>query len=225
MSRHRVLPVPLAEVPFVLALEKLSPPLSWADLFGREGPVEIEIGSGKGLFLLEASRLRPDSSFLGVERAGKWFHRAVERVLRSGRSNIRLVRTDAFDFLARWVPPHSVDALHVYFPDPWPKKRHAKRRLWQGPLFELAARVLKPGAPLLLASDVAPYLAEAAADIASLGSFAAVDWPEDSPDRLPTNYARKYLLEGRTLHFAKFLLNGAPGEPRGPAGSRPSGSC
>lgn len=196
----------LDQVPQVLLLEDRNPPLSWPGVFGRDGPVEVEIGSGKGLFLLEASRLRPESNFVGVERAGKWFHRAVERTMRAGRPNLRLVRTDAFDFLTRWVPPGSVAAVHVYFPDPWPKKRHAKRRLLQRPLFELAARALAPSAPLFLASDVGPYFEEAVAEIAALGPFEQVEWPADAPDRLPTNYARKYEQEGRTLHSAKFIL-------------------
>jgi tRNA (guanine-N7-)-methyltransferase len=192
------------QIPFVLTLSALTPPLSWGEVFARPGPTEVEIGSGKGLFLLEVSRLRPEVNFIGVERAGKWFHRAVERGLTAGRENIRLAQTDAFDFLARWVPPHSLAAVHVYFPDPWPKKRHAKRRLLQRALFDLTARALVGGGSFFLASDVGPYLEEAVAEIASMESLERTEWPSDAPDRLPTNYARKYSLEGRPLHFAKF---------------------
>lgn len=204
MSRNRALPAPLEEIPIVLALERHTPPLAWPEVFGRKGPVEVEIGSGKGLYLMEASRQRPDSNFVGVERAGKWFHRSVERCLRAGPSNLRLVKTDAFDFLARWVEPGSVRAVHVYFPDPWPKKRHAKRRLLQTPLYALIARALPPEGFFFLASDVLGYFEQAVSEIADAG-FLRVDWPEEAPDRLPTNYARKYAIEGRPLHFAKFM--------------------
>lgn len=199
------MPLPLAELAFVVQPADLSPPIDWIALFGRPGPVEVEIGCGKGLFLIEASRLRPESNFLGVERAGKWFHRAAERVFRSGRSNIRLVRADALDFLARWVLPSSLSAIHVYFPDPWPKKRHARRRLLQENLYALCARGLAAGAPLLLASDVEPYYAQAVAELARHPLFQQTPWPEDAPDRVATNYARKYRLEGRTLHSARFV--------------------
>ncbi len=205
MSRNRPLPVPITEVPFVLDLRHHTPPFSWSGVFGRNGPVELEIGSGKGMFLLEASRLNPGVNFLGVERAGKWFHRCVERVLRSGRGNLRLTRHDAFDLLQRWVPEHSLSAVHIYFPDPWPKKKHAGRRLFQPALFGMIARALRPGAPLLLASDLLPYFADAEEQIAALGLFDRVDWPADAPDRLPTHYAIKWDRMGRTLSYGKFI--------------------
>lgn len=205
MSRNRPLPMPISEVPFVLDLKSHTPPFSWTHVFGHNGPVELEIGSGKGMFLLEASRLNPGVNYLGVERAGKWFHRCVERVLRSGRENLRLTRHDAFDLLLRWVPEHSLSAVHIYFPDPWPKKKHAKRRLFQPHLFGMIARSLRPGAPLLLASDVRPYFAEAAGQVEELGLFDPADWPADAQDRLPTHYALKWERMGRTLNYAKFI--------------------
>jgi tRNA (guanine-N7-)-methyltransferase len=205
MTHCRPLPVPVHEVPVVVQLDQLTPPFDWTGLFGRAGAVELEIGSGKGLFLQEVARLRPEANFLGVERAEKWFRRAVARFLAGPPANVRLVNADAFDLLTRWIPPESLGAVHIYFPDPWPKRRHAKRRLLQEALFLPVARALSPGAPLFLASDVGEYFAQALRIIERLGLFEAAPWPEDAPDRLPTNYALKYQREGRTLHHAKFL--------------------
>ena len=89
MTRNRPLPVPLEELPFVLRPERLTPPLEWGSLFGRIAPVEVEIGSGKGLFLAEGARQHPDADFLGVERAGKWFRRAAWRRFPSWPANGR----------------------------------------------------------------------------------------------------------------------------------------
>lgn len=184
---------------------RLTPPLGWHEVFGRTGEVEIEIGCGKGLYLVEAARLRPGSDLLGVERAGKWFRLAVQRAHRSGLPNIRLLQADAFDVLARWVPPGSAAAIHVYFPDPWPKHRHSKRRLLQPALFGLAARALSPTGRLYLASDVEPYFHAAVAEITATGLFDPEPWPDDAPDRIPTSFAVKYALAGRTLFYARFV--------------------
>ncbi len=188
----------------MLAPGRLAPPLDWHQVFGRRSAVEVEIGCGKGLYLVEAARQRPDSDLLGVERAGKWFRRAVLRVHRSGLPNVRLVQADAFDFLARWVAPGSVAAIHVYFPDPWPKQRHGKRRMLQPLLYGLAARALSPTGRLYVASDVEPYFRTAQAEIPATGLFQPEAWPADAPDRLPTNFAVKYAREGRPLHYARF---------------------
>ena len=193
-------------MPCVLVPGRLMPPLDWSAIFGRTGEVEIEIGCGKGRFLVEAGRLRPGSDFVGVERAGKWFHRAVQRAHRAGLPNIRLVQADAFDFLARWIPPGSVAAIHVYFPDPWPKQRHGKRRLLQPILYSLAARALSTAGRLYLASDVEPYFQAATAEIEATDVFRPEPWPDNAPDRIPTNFAVKYAREGRPLFYARYAM-------------------
>jgi len=211
MTRNRLLPAPVEEMPCVLAPGRLTPPLDWHAIFGRTGKIELEIGCGKGRYIVEAARLRPGSDLVGVERAGKWFRRAVQRAHRSSLPNLRLVQADAFDFLARWVPPGSAAAVHVYFPDPWPKQRHGKRRLLQPTLFHLAARALSTTGRLYLASDVEPYFQTAVAEIAALGLFEPQPWPEDAPDRIPTNFAVKYAREGRPLFYARYsMLTGTP---------------
>jgi tRNA (guanine-N7-)-methyltransferase len=183
----------------------LAPPFDWAALFGNGRPVEIEIGSGKGMFLKEAGRARPEVNFLGVERASRFYRTAVERVTRAGLANVRLLRADGLDVLDRWVVPGSIGALHVYFPDPWPKKRHLKRRISRPAFHELAARALPPGADLCLATDHAEYGEAIRALFAATDSrFEPRDWPTDDPGRLPTNYALKWERAGRALWWARY---------------------
>ena len=110
----------------VLSVEGGAEPLDFARIFGRAGPVHIEIGSGKGTFLVAQAQAQPEVNFLGIEWARKFYRHAVDRIGRWDLRNVRIVRTDAATFLRDLVPPESVDCFHIYFPDPWPKKRHHK---------------------------------------------------------------------------------------------------
>jgi len=184
-----------------------APPFDWRELFGRSGPVELEIGCGKGMFLKEAARLHPEVCYLGVDWASKYLRVAEERLSRAGIAHARLLRADGLDVLSRWTPPASVRVLHIYFPDPWPKKRHRKRRLLRPELLDLAAVALGPGGEIRVATDDAPY-GEAIRELfaAEPRRFMEVPWPEEDPERLPTNYARKWLREGRALWWARYRL-------------------
>jgi tRNA (guanine-N7-)-methyltransferase len=92
-------------------------------LFGRSAPVEMEVGSGKGTFLLEEAKAFPEKNFFGIEWANKYYKLAVDRMGRWEMPNVRLMRTDAADFIAEHVPDESISVFHLYFPDPWPKKK------------------------------------------------------------------------------------------------------
>ena len=130
----------------VVSLNEVTAPIDWQAFFGNPHPVEIEIGFGKGgRFLLEASKRHPKVNYIGVERAQKYVEltrKRFEKYMRhfgvgkaSGTfSNVRLVWTDANYFLTRYVPAASVQAYHIYFPDPWPKKRQRKRRIFKSGL-------------------------------------------------------------------------------------------
>lgn len=130
--------------PFTLDMP--SAPVDWAALFGNDHPIELEIGSGKGLFLANAGQSRPDRNFLGVEIAKKYARRAAERIARRGLANVKILPGDARRFLHEFVPAGSVAALHIYFPDPWWKKRHRKRRVFCEPFVDDVARASSPRA-------------------------------------------------------------------------------
>jgi tRNA (guanine-N7-)-methyltransferase len=184
-----------------------TPPFDWGLLFGNAGPVEVEIGCGKGMFLKEAARAHPQVNYLGVERARKYLAVAQTRLERAGASNVRLLRADGLDVLSRWAGARTLRVIHIYFPDPWPKTRHHKRRIFGPALLSLAQRSLCPDGEIRLATDNAPY-AEAIRDLfrAAADRFGAVEWPDDDPERFPTNYERKWLRAGRSLWWARYRL-------------------
>ena len=145
----------LSQVLFWFGL--VSIPLSWIELFGRQAPTTVEIGTGKGKFLNELALARPDQNILGVERSAKYHRLCCHRAERRGLTNVRLLRTTGEDLLMRLLPRHSVTTLFVLFPDPWPKKRHHKRRILQPALLAQLARVIRPGGLFHAATDWQDY--------------------------------------------------------------------
>lgn len=195
---------------YLLELTDLEPSLDWRTLFGSDQPVELEVGSGKGLFLANAAASNPGHNFLGVELARKYARRAAERLAQRALENVRVVRGDARLFLARCVPPQSVAALHVYFPDPWWKTRHKKRRVFCAPFVADVERVLVPGGDFWIATDVEEYFGVMQALVAGHLRFQPIPLPEPKQpehdlDYL-TNFERKYRLEGRPIYRAHYRL-------------------
>src|SRR3954471_17253122 len=151
-SKHELIVEPIG-----LDVEKLPKPLNFSELFGNANPVEMEIGTGKGTFLTEQAKARPDTNFFGIEWA-RWFWRyASDRLRRNNCLNARTVRTEAGFFLKEYVEEGSISVLHIYFPDPWPKARHNRRRLIQESFMPVVERVLTPGGRLSVVTDHANY--------------------------------------------------------------------
>jgi len=195
--------------------------LSFPDLFGRAAPVEVEVGIGKGRFLLQQAEARPDVDFLGVEWSLKHLRVAKERAERRGLRNVRLYRADARHVIADLVPDASIVRLHVYCPDPWPKKRHRKRRFFVPETAPHLERVLAPGGYLDVSTDVREYFEDILEVLASrTGLVAAADplFPDEAA-RAGTHYEEKYRKEGRAIHRASYQRQA--GAARGVAG-RPS---
>lgn len=136
-----------------LKTEDLDGKIDFIGIFGRPGPVHIEIGTGKAAFLLNEAKAQPNANFLGIERASRYYRYAVDRIGRWGLKNIRIIRTEAAFFLTDFVPDDSVDCFHIYFPDPWPKKRHHKRRFLCRANMRQLLRALKTGGRLKIVTD------------------------------------------------------------------------
>jgi len=191
-----------ARVSRELALEEGAGPLDLAAIFANDHPVELEIGMGKGLFLKNAALHNPDVNYLGIELRRKYFNKALDRVEKRPLPNARLIHGEAFSFMQDFLRPESLAAIHVYFPDPWPKKRHHKRRLFSDEFLTLAHRTLTPGGLLLIATDHADYWAwivETLSRQTLLERCDALPTPPGQVDGL-TNYEIKYKTEGRPIY-------------------------
>jgi tRNA (guanine-N7-)-methyltransferase len=133
--------------------EDLDGKIDFVRIFGRSGPVHLEIGIGKAAFLLNQAKSLTDENFLGIEWARKYYRYSVDRIGRWALKNVRIIHTDAAVFLADFIPDNSVDCFHIYFPDPWPKKRHHKRRFFCSANLEQLLRCLKPNGTIRIATD------------------------------------------------------------------------
>jgi tRNA (guanine-N7-)-methyltransferase len=174
-------------------------PLDLAALFGRAAPAELEIGTGKGRFLVAEAAAHPERNFLGLELQNEYARIARTRAERHGLANVRVERVDGKAFVAARLAPASLARMHVFFPDPWPKKRHHKRRLFDAAVAAAAARALEPGGLLRVASDHEEYFAaivetvDAEPALARLSAEEAGDW------LCGTSYEAKFLKEGRWI--------------------------
>ena len=130
------------------------------DLFGRDQPLEIELGSGDGSFLANYSTLHPERNFLGVERLLGRLRKLDRKGRRAGLTNLRGVRIESAYFLEYLLPHHSAAALHIYFPDPWPKRKHRRHRLINERFPAVAWQALAPGGVVHLRTDDEDYFAQ-----------------------------------------------------------------
>jgi len=196
----------LREYPFVtLKLEDLDGQIDFVRVFGRPGPVHIEVGTGKATFLLNEAKREPHINFIGIERANKYYRYAVDRIGRWNLSNVRIVRTDAAAFLADFIPESSVDCFHIYFPDPWPKRRHHKRRFFCPANLEHLFLCLKSGGQLRIATDHLDYFELVQSLIAAQSErLEQIEFllpaGASNGELTSTNYERKYLKEQRPIY-------------------------
>jgi tRNA (guanine-N7-)-methyltransferase len=181
--------------------------LDWAELFGSQRPVELELGIGKGRFLLESARAHPDVAWFGLELSRKWLLDARRRILKDPPENLRVCVAEAMDFLTRRVPSASLAALHVYHPDPWPKRRHHKRRLITPAFLAEALRCLRPAGQLRISTDHLLYSRRIDEVFAAEPRFRPAPWEDASPN---THFEAKYRKEGRIIYRFRFTVAAKP---------------
>ena len=178
-------------------------PFEMETLFGNTNPVVLEIGSGKGRFLLATAMERPDVNVLGIEKS-LHYHRVIRnRFLKRDLRNVRLINHDAFVVLQKMIPDASVAEVHIYFPDPWPRKRERKRRIIRPEVLAELKRVLVEGGSGIYVTDHEEYFESAAPLVEE--AFARTERRIPGPDDPPrTNYEAKYREEGRAIFEIRF---------------------
>jgi tRNA (guanine-N7-)-methyltransferase len=187
--------------------EQLPQPFDAVAVFERQAPLEIEVGSGKGLFLVTASGERPQHNFLGCEISRRYAQFAAARLVRAARDNAIVVHDDA-QRLFRTLADQLATAVHAYFPDPWWKKRHHKRRLMNREFLSEVQRVLEPGGAFHFWTDVEEYY-RATLDL--IAAATNLHGPDEVPERqathpmdYATHFERKKRLHGLTVYRAEF---------------------
>jgi tRNA (guanine-N7-)-methyltransferase len=141
----------------IVELRSIVEPLDLAELFPQSQPLEVELGCGDASFLAEYARRHPEKNFIGVERLLGRLQKLDRKGRRLGLANTRGLRIESAYFLQYLLPPHTVTALHIYFPDPWPKMKHRRHRLIGESFPALARTVLAPGGTVFLRTDDADY--------------------------------------------------------------------
>lgn len=188
--------------------------------FAERSDWEVELGFGKGRFLLASAAAAPARPFLGVEIVSKYFRLASRRAASRGLSNAVLLRGEALYLIATLLPAGMARAVHVYFPDPWPKSRHHRRRLLDPRTVDLVLSLLEPSrGRLFFATDHLEY-GEAVAETLSLHPATEVERVEGGwPEGPRTNYEAKFVREGRPIvRLAARLRSDGPASLLHPAG-------
>lgn len=178
-------------------------PVDLREVFGNSRPVEVEIGTGKGTFLLARAAARPDVNLLGIEYAKPYCYYAGDRARRHGLGNLRMLHTDAAVVFEKALGDASLSRVHIYFPDPWPKRKHHRRRLIQPRFVEHLRRVLAPGGQLLVVTDHIDYYEHIRRVLADVPGMARISLPHLAGfggEMVGTNFERKYITQGRRFY-------------------------
>ena len=180
------------------------------DLFpDSDAPTEFEVGSGKGLFMQTASGDHPDRNFVGIEIAGKYARYAAAKLARRGLTNGKMLHGDANRLITHHISDASLDAVHVYFPDPWWKKRHFKRRIMNDVFVKQIQRVLKPNGELHFWTDVKEYFDMA---LETLAEATTLDGPQPVNERpaehdldYRTHFERRMRKHGEAVYRSLYV--------------------
>lgn len=193
----------------VRALDLYAAPQPWSALAPSDRPVELEIGSGKGLFLQTAGAAVAPHHFVGIELAAKFANRAAQRIAARGLTNVTMLRGDAKRFLAETVPDQSLHRLHVYFPDPWWRNKHKKRRVLNEQTLSDIERALIPQGEFHFWTDVLDYYEHICSQVMEL---TALGGPHYVPQRAAmhpmdytTHFERRARINSQPVYRAVFV--------------------
>ena len=204
MSRNKSLPPGESLIhPITSAIE----PIDLAKLFPAEQPLEFEIGSGDGSFTLQYALAHPGANIVALERLLGRISKLDRKGHRAGLKNLRLLRAEAAYVLEYLLPPGTLDAIHVYFPDPWPKKRHHKNRLISEPFPPLAERLLKAEGVVYLRTDNVEYFEQMLEVFDRAVGFERTETSEPLK-ALVTDFEQQFNANGIPTNYAAYQKNG-----------------
>lgn len=178
------------------------------DLFDRSADLELEVGSGKGLFMQTAAQDHRDRDFVGIEIAGKYARYAAAKLARRGLTNGKMIHGDGMRLIERHTPDACLAAVHVYFPDPWWKKRHFKRRIMNDTFLRQVQRTLSPGGELHFWTDVQEYFESALEQVAESTSLEGPKEVREKPAEhdldYRTHFERRMRKHGEAVYRSLF---------------------
>lgn len=174
------------------------------EIFPGAAPMELDIGCGEGSFLLAMARQFPERRFLGLERLLGRVRKVCRQAERDRLSNLRVLRLESAYALECLLPAESFARLHLLFPDPWPKKRHHRRRILQAANVPHLRRVLEPGGELLFKTDHADYFEAGLLAIAEAGGFEEMAWPDDAFSYPRSDFEALWLSQQKPVYKGRF---------------------
>lgn len=186
--------------------------LNLTALFGNDRPVEVDLGCGKGTFLAKEAARRPDTNFVGVDWLTRKINRAVREVRERKLRNVRFIRTDAREFVSRYLPRTSITVFHIYFPDPWPKERHRKHRFVNPGLIAQLAKALVPGGSVWFSTDFRDYHDDVIRFFRSFSLFRRTEYPLPPVESI-TDFERDFMALGLPVYRAGFVKQADSGYP------------
>ncbi|HUI05733.1 MAG TPA: tRNA (guanosine(46)-N7)-methyltransferase TrmB [Verrucomicrobiae bacterium] len=179
-------------------------PLDWREVFGNDRRIEVDVGCGKGSFLLWSAQMHPDANFVGVDRLLRRLRKIDRKIQRLGLMNARLMRVEAGYLTGYLVPKASVSAYHIYFPDPWPKRRHRQRRLMSTVFLSSLHRTLLDGGSVNCATDHEEYFQWIQEEFGKIGGFTETR-PEIPREGTETDFEREFLAAGKKIHRCRWV--------------------
>ena len=185
--------------------ESVTEPLRLEELFPVAQPAELEIGCGDGGFLLEWATSHPGKNFIGVERLLGRIRKLDKKGRHAGLTNLRLLRFEARYLLRHLLPDHAFDAVHIYFPDPWPKDKHRRHRLIDEHFPELARRILVPNGIVHLRTDDPAYFEQMQESFSPVKDFSSTETPVELAN-LTTDFERQWNEEGKPTLRVSYRL-------------------
>jgi len=196
------------ESPFFLDPDELGTPAAWAAIFGNANPLALEIGCGIGDFIARTAADNPGTNYIAIDFYNKGCDKTCRRLHRAGLTNVRVVRDEARKFIAGRIPKGSLRAVHINCPDPWPKKRHRKRRLVNREFATFIGEYLSPGGDFYFATDFDDYGIDVAEFMAGVEGYTNMLAPDRYRHGLEgyhlSKYMMKFLAEGKRIYFVHY---------------------